>query len=142
LWVSTAALSERYRALQPEVMPPLPLVDDTPRAAEGDDGFVRLFYHGTQAHEAEIRWLRPIVAACLEACPQVHFELIGNHAVNQLYRGLPRTRILHPMAWPNYLAHCRTMRGHIGLAPLLVSDFNAGRSHVKVFDVARCGAVG
>ena len=30
----------------------------------------------------------------------------------------------------------------IGLAPLLVSCFNAGRAHRKTLDFARCGAVG
>ena len=145
LWVSTSALATRYEAQQPTVMSPMPLVDDAPTAGgevQADTNFVRMFYHGTRSHEAETRWLRPIVAACLEACPQAHMEIIGNHEVNQLYRGLPRTRVLHPMAWPNYLAHCRTMRGHIGLVPLLDGSFNAGRSHTKVFDVTRCGAVG
>jgi hypothetical protein len=148
LWVSTAELAARYAAMEPTVMPPLPLVDDVPRAEHedgllhGDTGFVRMFYHGTRAHEAEIRWLRPVVAACLEACPQAHMEIIGDQEVNRLYRGLPRTRVLHPMSWPNYVAHCRTMRGHIGLVPLLEGSFNAGRSYTKVFDVARCGAVG
>ncbi len=148
LWVSTPELAARYAQQEPIVMPPLPLVDDVPRAEHeaalmhADNGFVRMFYHGTRSHEAEIRWLHPIVAACLEACPQAHFEIIGDHEVNRLYRGLPRTRVLHPMSWPNYVAHCRTMRGHIGLVPLLEGSFNAGRSYTKVFDVARCGAVG
>jgi hypothetical protein len=148
LWVSTPELAARYAALDPTVTPPLPLVDDAPRSEReaallhSDTGFVRMFYHGTRAHEAEIRWLRPIVAACLEACPQAHMEIIGDQEVNRLYRDLPRTRVLHPMSWPNYVAHCRTMRGHIGLVPLLDGRFNAGRSYTKVFDVARCGAVG
>jgi hypothetical protein len=148
LWVSTPELAARYAQHEPIVVPPLPLVDDAPRAARddallhADDGFVRMFYHGTRSHEAEIRWLHPIVAACLEACPQAHFEIIGDYEVNRLYRGLPRTRVLHPMSWPNYVAHSRTMRGHIGLVPLLEGSFNAGRSYTKVFDVARCGGVG
>lgn len=141
LWVSTSELASRYRELDPAVTPPLPLVDDVPRRTEHSP-FVRVFYHGTQSHEAEIRWLRPVVAACLDACPHVHFEIIGNHMVNQLYRALPRTRVLHPMSWPNYVSHCRSMAGHIGLVPLLPSGFNAGRSHTKMMDVARCGGFG
>jgi hypothetical protein len=46
------------------------------------------------------------------------------------------------MNWPNYVAHCRALNAHIGLVPLLDSPFNSGRSHTKVFDVARCGGVG
>lgn len=142
MWVSTAALAERYRSQQPEVMPPLPLVDEIRPPPRIEDGRVRVFYHGTAAHEAEIRWLRPIVAACLEICPQMHFEIIGDHAVNKLYRGLPRTHVLHPMSWPNYLAYARATAADIGLAPLLTDAFNGGRSATKVLDIARRGAIG
>jgi hypothetical protein len=141
VWVSTPELQARYPDARAEVMPPLPLVDDVPSPQLTSD-FVRIFYHGTKAHEAEIRWLRPVIAACLDGCPHAHFEIIGDHEVNKAYRGLPRTRVLHPMSWPNYLDHCRSMQGHIGLAPLFESDFNAGRSHTKVLDIARCGATG
>ena len=87
-----------------------------------------------------MRWLRPVIAEVLSACPLAHFEVIGDQEVNRLFRDLPRTRVLHPMSWPNYLSHCRAMRGHIGLAPLLPGVFNAARSATKRFDIARCRA--
>jgi hypothetical protein len=142
LWVSTPTLRSRYESLDARVREPLPLVTDAPRPLPAEAGVVRCFYHGSQAHDAEIRWLRPVVDACLEACSHLHFEIIGNHAVNKLYRDLPRTTVLHPMNWSNYVAHCNSTRGDIGLAPLLPTGFNAGRSHAKVFDITRCGAVG
>jgi hypothetical protein len=143
-WGSTPALCERHRALGMRHTPPLPLAEDAGRvpAAVLAQGPVWVFYHGTEAHLEEMRWLQPIVAGVLQAHPHVHFETIGGPEVNRLFRALPRTRVLHPMSWPNYLDHCRTLQGHVGLAPLLPSLFNAARSHTKVYDIERCGAVG
>ena len=143
-WFSTHALHKLYRFGSAQVVVPQPLPDDAAVASSytAPPGPIRLFYHGTAAHTAEINWLQPIIAEVLKHCPDAHFEIMGNHDVNVQYRALPRTRILHPMSWPNYLSHCRALQGHIGLAPLLSTRFNAGRSHSKIYDIARCGAVG
>lgn len=142
-WVSTAALQARHAGRGPRLVPPQMLAEDAGQAPcpvrPGEP--VQVFYHGTAAHLDEMRWLRPVIARVLDACPQVHFEAIGDLEVHRLFRDLPRTRVLHPMGWPNYLAHGRQMRGHVGLAPLLPGAFNAGRSHTKAYDIARCGAV-
>lgn len=139
-WVSTPALSHKYAQWAAKVIAPLPIPEDSNLQPRNE--WVQIFYHGTQAHCEEIRWLYPVVCNVLEACLNVRFEIIGNHEVNKLHRNLPRTRILHPMFWPNYLTHCRSMNGHIGLAPLLDAPFNVGRSYCKALDFARCGAVG
>lgn len=143
-WGSTAPLCERHTDRAMQLMPPLPLAEDAGRVpippVPGEP--VQIFYHGTSVHIDEMRWLRPVIAEVLSACPLAHFEVIGDHEVNRLFRDLPRTRVLHPMSWPNYLSHCRAMRGHIGLAPLLPGRFNAGRSATKVLDMARASARG
>jgi hypothetical protein len=142
-WGSTPVLCQRYGERTMRLMPPLPLAEDAGRVPcpvrPGEP--VQLFYHGSAVHLDEMRWLRPVIAEVLDACPQAHFEVIGDHEVNRLFRDLPRTRVLHPMSWPNYLSHCRAMRGHIGLAPLLPGRFNAARSVTKRFDIARCRAL-
>jgi glycosyltransferase involved in cell wall biosynthesis len=145
-WFSGTALLDRYPVANGRVVMPCALETDTVRAAPytppPKNAPITIFYHGTSVHQDEIRWLRPVVARILERCPAAHFEIVGNHEVNVQYRDLPRTRILHPMSWPNYLSHCRAMDGHIGLAPLLAGSFNASRSYIKAFDIARCGAAG
>jgi hypothetical protein len=143
-WGSTAPLCERHADRGMQLMPPLPLAEDAGRVpiAPVPGEPVQIFYHGTAVHIDEMRWLRPVIAEVLSACPLAHFEVIGDHEVNRLFRDLPRTRVLHPMSWPNYLSHCRAMRGHIGLAPLLLGVFNAGRSCTKVFDIQRAAARG
>ncbi|WP_341675858.1 hypothetical protein [Niveibacterium sp. SC-1] len=143
-WTSTPTLATRYPAQGMRVIAPRPLPEDigrslaTPRA----EGRVQIFYHGSGVHQAEIQWLHPVMAEVLARCPRAHFEIIGDRATHRLYRGLPRARVLYPMNWPNYLAHCRSLDGHIGLAPLLPSAFNDARSHAKAFDIARCAASG
>ncbi|HEY0295107.1 MAG TPA: hypothetical protein VGC69_07210 [Bordetella sp.] len=146
-WFSTRALQRSHGHLPSEVLPPRPLAQDRAapriwRASHTSEAPLLVFYHGSAAHQAEIAWLRPVMAEVLARCPNVHFEIIGDHEVNKRFRGLPRTRVVHPMGWPSYLNHCRTLAGHIGLAPLLDTPFNAGRAHVKAFDISRCGAMG
>lgn len=145
-WFSTSELRERYPLKNGHVIAPTPLLVDIkqPRVqhASRESGPVQLFYHGSATHENEMNWLFPIVEKLLHHCTDLHFEIIGNHAINQKFRHLPRTRILHPLSWANYISHCHTLDGHIGLAPILPSPFNMGRSHSKIYDIARCGAVG
>ncbi|MBY4867911.1 hypothetical protein DIE14_08100 [Burkholderia sp. Bp9017] len=144
-WFSTQALRDRYPERAATLVTPRALPEDarTQRVRNASaESPILVFYHGSAAHEAEISWLQPIMAQVLARCSNVHFELIGSHAVNVLYRGLPRTRVVHPMDWANYRGHCRLLDGHIGLAPLLPSEFNAARAHVKAYDIARCRAVG
>jgi len=145
-WFSTEELRQRYPYTTAQIIEPRPLVGDAygPRTLHPvrENGPVQMFYHGSATHQAEMEWLFPIIRTLLDKCPRLHFELIGNHSINQRFRHLPRTRILHPLSWHNYISHCHTLQGHIGLAPILSSPFNMGRSHSKIYDIARCGAVG
>ena len=138
LWVSTEVLARKYAHLSPTV---IPLAPDAALLAQVTDA-VHIAYHGTASHGAEIEWLRPIMAEVLERCPQAHFEVFGDRAVSSTYRDLPRTTVLHPMRWPNYLAYTAANRRQIGLSPLLPTPFNAARGAVKFYDFVRMGAVG
>jgi hypothetical protein len=137
LWVANDYLAEKYRELKPMVV----------AAAPGSDviagrSAVRIFYHGTASHSAEIRWLAPIVQEVQERCDDTFFEVFGGADVYRLYRTIPRTAVLHPMSWPSYRAYTSMGGLHIGLAPLLPGRFAAARSNTKFLDFVRCGAVG
>jgi hypothetical protein len=136
-WVSTAALAAKYAILRPTLIPlaPPPALLDA-RAA------VRIVYHGTASHAAEIDWLRAVMTEVQAHCPHTHFMLFGDHGVNRRWRDLPRVTIVHPMRWENYLAFTASQPADIGLAPLLPGAFNAARGAVKFYDYARMGAVG
>jgi hypothetical protein len=137
LWVSNEYLAGKYSAFDPLVIPATP----SPDVLRGRPG-VRIFYHGTASHAGEIRWLVPIVQEVQKQCDDSFFEISGGLDVNRLYRKIPRTHVLHPMSWPNYLAYTSLGGLQIGLAPLLPGRFSAGRSNTKFLDFVRCGAVG
>lgn len=136
VWVSTRELAEKYAAVHPTLLPPAPL-----RPSDTAQPLV-YFYHGSASHRAELRWLRDIVAAVQEEEPRLTFIAIGNDAVRRLYAPLPRTLVLHPMAWETYRDGLPALNHHIGLAPLLPGRFNAGRAATRFFDFTRLGAAG
>lgn len=133
-WVSTPYLRQKYAKWQPRLVLPSPVWD----AVE----LRRVFYHGTASHDAEKRWLRPVVAEVVRRDDRLAFEIVGGQGVNRLYRGVPRVSVVHQMTWSAYQAFVATPGRHVGLAPLLNSPFNRARSYTKFFDITRCGAVG
>ncbi|WP_295399087.1 glycosyltransferase family 1 protein [uncultured Thiocystis sp.] len=136
LWVSMPYLHDKYATWQPRLILPMPL------PAPETDAITRVFYHGSASHEAEIRWLYPVLEAALDAEPRLTFEIIGGRDVYRRYRRLPRTTVVHPMSWPAYQSFTAMPGRHLGLAPLLDRPFNRARSCTKFFDITRAGAVG
>ena len=137
-WVATEALAVKYAVASPTVLPFAPpgsLARPTPDV-------VRIVYHGTASHQAEIDWLHPVIAEVQQRCRDTHFELFGELPVNRRWRDLPRVAVLHPMRWENYLARTAAHPADIGLAPLLPGVFNAARGPVKFVDYTRQGALG
>ncbi len=139
VWVSTEVLRQHYTKWNPLVLPPLQPF--RPRHA-APSGVRRWCYHGTRAHRAEINWLKPVVEAVQQRVPDAEFEIMGGADVRRLFAGIPRVRVLAPRSWPDFVAHCRSSEIALGVAPLLPGRFNAARAHVKIFDIAHCGAVG
>jgi len=136
-WVATPALADKYAALRPQVIPLAP--PPTLLAARRS---LRIVYHGTASHGAEIEWLHEVISGVQKQCAHTDFELFGEHPVHRRYRDLPRVAVLHPMRWENYFAYTATHPAAIGLAPLLPGPFNAARGAVKFYDYARMDAVG
>jgi len=136
-WVSTEHLATKYSALKPLVISAAPSPFLLRRRPS-----VRIFYHGTASHSAEIRWLVPVIREVQKQCDDSFFEIVGRANVNRVYRDIPRTSVLYPMSWPTYQAYTSLGGLDIGLAPLLPGQFSAGRSGTKFLDFVRCGAVG
>lgn len=134
LWVSTPYLQQKYAAWQPRLVLPAPVspLPDTRR----------VFYHGTSSHWPEIRWLRDVVAEVMRRDARITFEIVGDHDVYSLYKGVPRVNVVHPMNWQSYRAFLATGGRHVGLAPQLETPFNRARSYTKFFDIVMGGAAG
>ena len=143
--VSTPALAERYALPSRSVVEPLPWRDDllqTEHDRPQKAATPLIFYHGTGSHLRETVWLRPVIKGVIERVPTARFELIGGKHVQRMFANLEHVRVLRQMSWHNYLDHCHSRSFDVGLAPLLPSRFNSVRSHVKFFDITRCGAAG
>lgn len=143
VWLSTPELCARYASWRPGLCPPL-YVDGPGYAPENGASAPVYFYHGTRAHRAEIEWLVPVVREVQSRHPLAVFEVSGDAATARCFQGIPRVRVLPPMAWSSFLT-LRARPGsayRVGLAPCLPTRFNAARSHVKLFDITRLGAAG
>jgi glycosyltransferase involved in cell wall biosynthesis len=100
------------------------------------------FYHGTWAHRHEIAWLIPIVREIQKRFPRHVFEIIGNRKVKKMFADIPRVRVISGMSWEKYLEFSGKVHYQVGLAPCFNTPFNQTRSHTKLFDITRAGAVG
>jgi len=138
LWCSNQVLANRFPEIRPKVLPPvwMPTVN---RNAEESPVY---FYHGTWAHRHEIEWLVPIVREIQKRFPNHVFEIIGNRKVKKMFADIPRVRVLAGMNWEKYLEYCQQLHYQVGLAPCFDTPFNQTRSHTKLFDITRVGAVG
>lgn len=138
-WVSTETLRQRYASWNPTLLPPLNPFQSRSAAPLGSR---RWCYHGTRAHIVEMHWLKPVVSAVQNRVPDAEFEIMGGTGIKRLFAGIPRVSVIAPKSWVDYQAYCSNAEIAVGLAPLLGSKFNATRAHVKIFDIAHCGAVG
>ena len=136
LWVANPYLAQKYQHWQPKQIVAVPCM------AAGATAPVTLFYHGSSSHQAEAKWLLPIVKTALAKYQWLNFEIIADKKIAALYRPLDRTQVLYPMSWPSYQALLQRQRYSIGLAPLLPLPFNQARSVTKFFDITAAGAVG
>jgi glycosyltransferase involved in cell wall biosynthesis len=138
LWFSTNALANRFPEIEAKVIPPVCL----PTVNSNVEESPVYFYHGTWAHRHEIEWLVPIVKEIQKRFPAHVFEIIGNRKVKKMFADIPRVRILSGMSWEKYLEYSGKVHYQVGLAPCFNTPFNQTRSHTKLFDITRAGAVG
>ena len=142
LWVSTRYLQHKYRAWNPQLIGlHCPFAKPAPITTDGA-GALTVFYHGSYAHQAETDWLFDVVARVLQQEQDIRFELTGFAATKKRFTGLRGVSIIDEMSWPDYRGFISTAGRSIGLAPLLDSEFNRARNHVKCFDITQAGAAG
>ena len=139
VWVANERLQARYAESGAREITPQEPYAPQPAAPVGTR---RWTYLGTRTHQREIDWLAPVVAAVQAHSAQYTFELFGDARVARQFAQVPRVRVLAPRPWPAFVQHCQSAQVAVGVAPLLPGRFNAMRTHVKAFDITRCGAAG
>lgn len=137
VWASTPQIAARFPLERVEVRPPK-LFSASPLERR----WVTIFYHGTAAHRREHAFLIPIFKEVQARCDHTLIEVSGDHAIYRAFRSVPRLRVIHPLPWPDYLAHLRAGSYDVGLAPLLDTPFNRGRSGLKALQLSELGVQG
>lgn len=105
------------------------------------DGPLRLGWGGSAGHLEDIAAIAPALLGWLKRHRHVRLEVMGDPVFRELFAdAAPHQFIFHPGgSMEHYL---RWLEGlHIGLAPLLPSDYNACRSDVKFLEYASRGVL-
>ena len=139
VWLSTPALAGRYPTSHAVVLPPIPEADPPAPAAPHERLVV---YHGTDVHGPERAFAVEVAKRLRMMGCDAPVEITGDLALARNCRGLRGLRVTPQAPWPDYLAHVRSRRAAVFLAPLSASAVNAARAPVKTFDAARLGATG
>jgi glycosyltransferase involved in cell wall biosynthesis len=96
---------------------------------------------GSPGHLADWFHVAPLLQQWLQAHPDVHLAVMTHEAARPFFH-LPPERY-HFTPFGRIEDYYRFLgRLDVGLAPLLPSDYNRGRSDVKFLEYAACGVVG
>ncbi|MGM1052657.1 MAG: glycosyltransferase family 1 protein [Pseudomonadota bacterium] len=146
--VSSGVLAEQLalrhgnvHVMTPPLISPLPDLSHFDRGPSAEQPW-RVGFHGTRAHLADLARITPALVALQQERNDTELELmLGEHAPAEL-AGLPRVDCPAPLPWGKFRHYQAQRRVHIGLAPLLDSPFNRGKSFIKFLDIAVMGGVG
>ncbi|MHC9034238.1 glycosyltransferase family protein [Cobetia marina] len=99
-------------------------------------------YHGTRAHRDDIAHLSPALTSVMESHPRVRLEIMMGRHVPDSLAGIARLEAPEALPWKAFQHYQATRRIQIGLAPLLETPFNRGKSWIKFLDITAMGGVG
>lgn len=99
-------------------------------------------FHATAIHQGDLAAVAPALRKVHDARANVWLEIMTDGKVPLYLRRLPRCRVRPDLPWPQYREVVQSSQSHIGLAPLMDSPYNRGKSHIKLFDITAMGAAG
>ncbi|MGB0747512.1 MAG: hypothetical protein ACPGO3_02100 [Magnetospiraceae bacterium] len=142
VWLTSDGLEAKYGGPGVRRIDPMYLGSTALRPAAQPQSPIRIFYHATSTHREDAFWLRGVIEKVQSHRKDTQFEIFGRDTLAQHYAGLPRTEVLKPKRWAEFIDYTQKTHLDIGLAPLSDTPFNDGRSFNKLFDITRCGAAG
>lgn len=127
--------------LPPPLLAPLPSLQHFELAPSGELPW-QVGFHGTRAHVADLSHIAAAIVKLHQQRRDVAFEImLGGYTPPEL-SALARCYATAPLPWKTFHEYQCQRRIHIGLAPLLPTEFNAGKSYIKFLDIAAMGGVG
>jgi len=142
--VTSEFLYDKYASDKTDLLHP-PFLHRPPDLNHLDDSEkIVITYHGTEGHKDDLAAITPALTSIHNSFSNVHLQIIiGNTKfVPAPLKGLARCEALPMMTWPEYKIFRANSRAHLGLAPILNTPYNRGKSVVKIHDISALGAVG
>lgn len=144
----SAVLAERFRphhqcvsVLTPPLIATLPIKTHFESSPSSSAPW-RIGFHGTRAHLNDLMHIAPALQAIQQTRNDTQLELmLGKHTPKALVE-LPNVLAPDPLPWHAFRSYQAKCQLHIGLAPLLNTPFNQGKSFIKFLDIAAMGGVG
>ncbi len=136
-----SSVHQHVSVLTPPLIAPLPGLEhfDEPPSVSSP---WQVGFHGTRAHLQDLLHITPALWALLNVRQDIQCEvMLGKHTPSAL-ASLPNTSTPDPLPWQAFRNYQVNRRVHIGLAPLLQTPFNEGKSFIKFLDIAAMGGVG
>lgn len=136
-----SSVHQHVSVLTPPLIAPLPGLEhfDEPPSVTSP---WQVGFHGTRAHLQDLLHITPALWALLNVRQDIQCEvMLGKHTPSAL-ASLPNTSTPDPLPWQAFRNYQANRRVHIGLAPLLQTPFNEGKSFIKFLDIAAMGGVG
>jgi glycosyltransferase involved in cell wall biosynthesis len=103
----------------------------------------RLGYMGTKGHQEDLNLALPSVISLMKRFPQLEFEIFGRLDLPDDFKQFgDRVRFLPDIAsYEKFIAALNDRAWHVGLAPLVDSDFNRCKAPTKYTEYSSCGIV-
>lgn len=138
--VSTEYLSEKYMEFRPEIIHPITIIKERGTSHYSSSN-LSIFYHATSSHREDLSFISAAIERALHKGNTVFESMMGKATPVSLAKNdKTKTRLVR--SWRAFRIFQRFAKRHIGLAPLLDTPYNRGKSHIKFLDIAAVGAVG
>lgn len=102
----------------------------------------RIIYFGSSSHVNELNWLYSLFSMLQSQRDDCIIEIIANKRWRNIFKSIPRIKIIYPMPWDTFLLDSSNSNVDIGLVPIFPNTFNKCRSYTKFFDITRMNSVG
>lgn len=135
------SLHERVSVLTPPLIASLPSLEHFAEPPSASSPW-RVGFYGTRAHLQDLQHIAPALSALQQTQRGTHLEVMLGKFTPADIAELPNTTMPEPLPWQAFRRYQARQQVHIGLAPLLATRFNAGKSFIKFLDIAAMGGVG
>ncbi|MEP6494549.1 MAG: glycosyltransferase [bacterium] len=138
LQLSSRGLRDRYAEINPRTAVLDNVVEFPDQFPSKPPGFV-VGWAGTRSHAADLAAIAPAIISFCQRRPDAVFALMGDSELFAMFAALPQPQFIRREfgSYEDYRAFLNTL--HVGVIPLRETQFNGGRSDVKLVEMVASG---